>query len=128
MIVPGSPHEGLNHPFSWHARVRNKNSGKERDYWMNGSEASREDVAQHIAVHFPNVEVLTIDRCTRQPDKMLQPVPPEDFQFGVLHEADVAPDPSLSRPQAIRAAPIISLPPIRPIASLSSIRPLTRSK
>lgn len=87
MIVPGSPFIwGHNHPFSWYARVREKSGAKkEWTYWMNGSEATRETVAEHIARNFPNVEVLWIDRCTKMPDKALQPVPPHHFQFGLLY-------------------------------------------
>lgn len=82
MFVPGSIVPEIDHPFSWCARVRNRRTGKERTYWMNGNQVTRETVAEHIARHFRGVEVLWIDRSTSIPGQPLQPIPPEDYEFG----------------------------------------------
>lgn len=90
MLVPGSPFlltGGLNHPFSWYAKVREKKGAKkEWTYWMNGTQLTREDVAIHIARMYSNVEVLTIDRCTTPPTRPLVPVPRHHYQFGLIPE------------------------------------------
>lgn len=82
MHVPGSIFPGTDYPFAWYAIVRNRTTGKERTYWMNGSHVTRETVQQHIAANYRNVEVVTIDRCTSMPTRPLTPVPPEDYEFG----------------------------------------------
>lgn len=88
MIVPGSP-LAIDHPFAWYAIVRHKTTGKERTYWMNGSQSTREQVAALLADRFPNVEVLTLDRADgKMPDKVLTPVPPEDFEYGIREAAE----------------------------------------
>lgn len=116
MFVPGSIVPEVEHPFAWWARVRNRKTGKERDYYMNGTQATRETVAQHIASHYRNVEVITIDRCTAMPVRPLVPVPPEDYEFGhreaverILSGEDRPPGAG-PKPLAIRP---ISLKPIR---------------
>jgi len=90
MIVPGSTF-GLSHPFAWYARVRDKRTGREFTYWMNGSQITRELVARHITTHFPGVELLTCDPCTAPPTRPLRPVPPEHYEFGIrkLVEAEL---------------------------------------
>ncbi len=84
MFVPGSPFPEMSHPFAWYALVRERKTGKQFTYWMNGSQMTREVVAEHIARHFHNVEVITIDQCTRQPDRPLMPVPQSHYGFGIL--------------------------------------------
>lgn len=73
--------QSFDHAFSWYADVRNKKTGKPRTYYM-GGRVSREDVAEHIAVHYPHVEVLSIAPCISQPTRVLIPVPPEDYEYG----------------------------------------------
>jgi hypothetical protein len=82
MLVPGSTF-GLSHPFAWYALVRDKRTGREFTYWMNGSQITRELVAGHIATHFPGVELLKCDPCTAPPTRPLRPVPPEHYEFGI---------------------------------------------
>ncbi len=87
MQVPGSP-LGINHPFAWYAIVKDKTTGKEWTYWMNGSQLNREAVALHIATHYPGVDVVTIDPCTGPPTRTLQPVPPTHFEHGIRVAAE----------------------------------------
>lgn len=81
MIVPGSI-LNINHPFSWYAIVKDR-QGKQWTYWMNGNLLNREVVAAHIAKHYHAVEVITIDQCTGPPQKMLRPIPPSHYEFGI---------------------------------------------
>ena len=87
MIVPGSTF-GLSHPFSWYALVRDKRTGREFTYWMNGSQITRELVARHIATHFPGVDLLSCDACTAPPTRPLRPVPPEHYEFGIRRQVE----------------------------------------
>ena len=85
MFVPGSiggliGQAPINHPASWYAVVEDKKTGKRWTYWINGSQQTREAIADHVAVFYPNVKVITIDRTHKMPDRILQPVPPEHFQ------------------------------------------------
>lgn len=125
MIAPGSPLL-VDHPFAWYAIVRNRTTGKERTYYMNGTQVTRELVAQHIATHYPNVDVITIDRCTRPPGGVLYPVPFEDFTRGVFASMErygqTIEDAVMLRPRAIRNVPIILTPTLRPRPVLA--RPL----
>lgn len=88
MIVPGSIFglvgAPVDHPFSWYAVVKEKVTGKQWTYWFNGVQLNREAVAAHIALHYRNVEVVTIDPCTTMPTRALQPIPANHFQFGVF--------------------------------------------
>lgn len=109
MHVPGSLFPGYSHPFAWYAIVQERQTGRRWTYWMNGSQLTRESVAEHIAVNYPNVKAITIDRCTKSPDKTLVPVPPHHFQFGLLAETEKD-DPALYRkPEFART--IVSLSP-----------------
>jgi hypothetical protein len=81
--VPGSPVR-INHPFSWYAVVKEKATGKQWTYWMNGNHLDRESLAEHIRVHFPNVEAVTIDRCTQMPTRPLQRIPAAHYEMGIL--------------------------------------------
>lgn len=87
MIVPGSIF-GINHPFSWYANVKDRKTGKEWTYWMNGSQLTRGAVALHIATHYPGVEMISCDQCTGPPTRAIQPVPPTHFQHGVLQAVE----------------------------------------
>jgi hypothetical protein len=117
MMVPGSAFPGLDHPFSWYAIVREKKTGKEWTYWMNGTLVTRETVANEIATKYRNVEVVTIDRCTSSPTRPLQPVPASHYEFGYREDAERIDDPSPSIAKPIPIRPIS----IRPI----SIQPLS---
>jgi hypothetical protein len=87
MIVPGSPFVNVDHQFSWYAIVREKEGAKKQwTYWFNGSQLNREAVAAHIALYFSKVDVITIDQCTKMPERVLQPVPAHHFQLGVFQE------------------------------------------
>jgi hypothetical protein len=98
MIVPGSILLGVDHPFGWYVYVQEKTGAKkDTTYWHNGSEHTPELVAALIAKRFPNVRVLKVEPCKKMPDKILRPIPPKHFQYGLLHPDDPEPD---ENPQA----------------------------
>jgi hypothetical protein len=95
MLVPHSPFracnggKGLNHPFSWCVRVREKHWEKrEYTYWMNGGgELITPDmVVRWVAKMCPHVDVLRMERVRQQPTQPLFPIPPRHFQFGILQQ------------------------------------------
>lgn len=128
MIVSETPLGAIDHPFSWMVIVRERSGARKRwTYWINGPLADRQSVADHVALYYPNVEAVTIERTTKRPDKPLQPVPSHHFQHGLLDPDQNqaiedptlrTPPPSLTRrpPAPIRRSIIV--PPF--------IKPLTR--
>jgi hypothetical protein len=91
MIVPGSIYTTpVDHPFSWYAIVKERDTGKQWTYWFNGGSPTRESVALHIATYYRNVDVITIDRCMKMPERMLQPVPASHFQLGIFKAVEAA--------------------------------------
>jgi hypothetical protein len=58
-----------------------------RTYWFNGNHPTRQAIADHIRDFYPNLTVITLETCKAQPTRLLIPVPPEDFQNGVLKQA-----------------------------------------
>jgi hypothetical protein len=106
MIVPGSL-TGQNHPFSWYALVKDKKTGKQWTLWINGNQLSREGIAEYLAVYFTNAEPITIDRCTEHPIGVLQPVPPQLFEFGIREKME-----EILRPPAVAGPRPIPLKPL----------------
>ena len=132
MFVPGSLSEILgagpsNHPFSWHAVVREKYGAKKQlNYWTNGSEPNKEAVATRLARDYPNIDVISVERATKMPERPLFPVPAHHFQNpriillpdGTAAARDEIQDPTLTRPQPLAARPLISLQPLSSRRSL----------
>ena len=110
MIVPGST-IAVNHPFAWYALVRDRKTGRRFTYWMNGSQITRELVAQHIAAHFPGVELLTCDPCTAPPAQPLRPIPPEHYEFGIRVKAEA--EMGIRSGAVMRRQPIARMPILR---------------
>lgn len=88
MRMPLSPFEivgGLEHPFSWCARVREKDGAKkEMTYWLSGNLPNHESVVQWFASNCHRVDVLRIERAVKQPTQPLSPVPHHHYQTGAL--------------------------------------------
>lgn len=97
---------GLDHPYAWYALVKDKKTGKEHTYWINGNHLNREAVAEHLRTHFHGVETLSIYQCAEMPGRILKPVPPSHFEFGIREKLEklLAPEP---------AAKPISIQPIK---------------
>lgn len=90
MLTPGAD-TGINNPFAWYAIVEelpdSKNPGKQWTIWMNGGGASREDVAKHVAEHYPHVKAITINRALTPPTRPVQPVPLHFYEWGYRAKA-----------------------------------------
>lgn len=82
MHVPGSLLQ-IDHPFSWYAIVKEKATGKQFTYWLNGNQLNREAVATWVRTYFPAVELVTADQCTSAPTRMLEPIPPRHYEHGI---------------------------------------------
>ena len=124
MIV--NPVTGIDHEASWYAVVEDKKTGKRFTYWINGSQHTREAIADHIAIFYRNVKVIEIQRTHKQPDKILQPVPPEHFQTfdpsKVKELFDGPEEPQVEMP-GIGPKPIVSVPSFQPPKPLWHPRP-----
>lgn len=117
MIV--NPISGIDHPMSWYAVVEDKKTGKRWTYWINGSQHTRQEIADHIAIFYTNVKVIEIQQTTKRPDKVLQRVPPEHFQSfdpSKVQELFDGPQdqPSPLDMPGIGTKPIISIPHFSP--------------
>lgn len=106
MIAPGSQF-GIDHPFTWYVIFKDKTDGRQLTMWLASSFQTREQVADHVRVHYHNMEVITIDRAMGQPTRMLTPIPPHLFQFGILKAMEQA---DSDAPQSIKRQPIIRRP------------------
>src|SRR5690349_14687397 len=103
---------GHSHSYSWYARVRDKKTNKEWTYWINGNHLNREAVAEHIRVHLPGVETISVDECHEMPTRILQPVPPSHFEYGIREGVE-----NLLRggDQFVKLSPGVKPIPISPI-------------
>jgi hypothetical protein len=72
-------------PHGWYCQVRVRKTGAPFTYWVNAPHMIRDDVAAHVAKHFPNVDFVSCDPAITPPDgNRMKHVPPEHFQHGIL--------------------------------------------
>ena len=111
MITPGSI-LGVDHPFAWYAIVEHKTTKKRWTIMINGLNLDRESVAGWVATHLRNADLITADRCTEQPTRMLIPIPSELYDFGIRAqiEKELAP-PEVPGRRTIQLKPL-SLQPL----------------
>lgn len=111
-------------PFKWMIRVREKFwHRKEFTYWVNGPQKSAQEVGDHVTIHYPNVDVLSVELANRVPEKILTPIPAEHFESKAINDAlieEFGYKPTLRELiEPIRAAPIRST--IKPIERRRSL-------
>jgi hypothetical protein len=80
-------------PCSWYITFIDKTDGRSLVMWLNGNQRTRQQVADHLAAHYRNMEVKTIDLSNGPPTKQLVHVPPHLFQYGILKRMEEYEDP-----------------------------------
>lgn len=101
MIVPGSILLGHSHLYGWYVRIRGeRNDQKEETWWWNCSDSTRDQVAAQVKARFPFVHVLSVEPCTKPPDRVLKPISPKHFQlqYKLINPQLDDPEESPSRP------------------------------
>lgn len=113
MISPGSRLK-IDLPFQWWALVREKKTGKTFNYWINGNQLTRENLADAVEKAFTGVKVISCERAISRPIKTLVPIPSEHFQCGALKlfmgETDQENKPGMPRPISLKPLSLLRKP------------------
>lgn len=73
--------------FGWFCQVRDRKTGKDWTYWVNGPRMTRVELGAHVEKHYPRVAFISCQPALAPPDgARLKHVPPEHFQHGILEK------------------------------------------